>query len=136
MFQTYHVMISIGMALIGLTVLASLLLWRGRLFRQTWLLRLFVPAVLLPQIANQVGWYSAEVGRQPWVVYGILRTSDGLSKSVTADQVWFSLLLFSWVYVLLFVLFVYLLNKKIKHGPETHDEGVTDVPESSKRFLL
>ncbi len=133
-FQTYHLMVSIGMALIGLTVLASLLLWRGRLFRQTWLLRLFVPAVLLPQIANQVGWYSAEVGRQPWVVYGILRTSDGLSKSVTADQVWFSLILFSWVYVLLFGLFVYLLHKKISHGPETGEEGESEVPESSKRF--
>lgn len=133
-FQTYHLMVSIGMALIGLTVLASLLLWRGRLFRQTWLLRLFVPAVLLPQIANQVGWYSAEVGRQPWVVYGILRTSDGLSKSVTADQVWFSLILFSWVYVLLFCLFVYLLHKKIKHGPETGEEGESEVPGSSKRF--
>lgn len=133
-FQTYHLMISIGMALIGLTVLAAFLLWRGRLFRQRWLLWLFVPAVLLPQIANQVGWYSAEVGRQPWVVYGILRTSDGLSKSVTADQLWFSLLLFSWVYVLLFVLFIYLLNKKIMHGPETHEEGVEDVPEYSKRF--
>lgn len=133
-FQTYHLMVSIGMALIGLTVLASLLLWRGRLFQQTWLLRLFVPAVLLPQIANQVGWYSAEVGRQPWVVYGILRTSDGLSKSVTADQVWFSLILFSWVYVLLFCLFVYLLHKKIKHGPETGEEGESEVPGSSKRF--
>ena len=133
-FQTYHLMITIGMMLIGMTLLASFFLWRGRLFRQKWLLRLFVPAVLLPQIANQMGWYSAEVGRQPWVVYGMLRTSDGLSKSVTADQVWFSLLLFSWVYVLLFILFIYLLNKKIVHGPDTEEEGVEDVPDYSKRF--
>jgi len=67
-FQTYHAMVAIGMMLIGLTLLASFLLWRKKLYRQKWLLQLFVPAVLLPQIANQVGWYSAEVGRQPWVV--------------------------------------------------------------------
>jgi cytochrome bd ubiquinol oxidase subunit I len=121
-FQTYHIMISIGMFLIGLTVLAAFLLWRKRLYQQSWLMKIFVWAVLLPQIANQMGWYSAEVGRQPWVVYGLLRTADGLSKSVTSEHVWFSLLLFTWVYVLLFVLFVYLLNKKIKHGPGHHDE--------------
>jgi cytochrome d ubiquinol oxidase subunit I len=81
------------------------------------LLWVFVWAVLLPQIANQVGWYTAEVGRQPWVVYKLLRTSDALSEAVTAEQVLFSLILFTFVYTLLFALFVYLLNNKIKHGP-------------------
>ena len=133
-FQIYHLMISIGMILIGMTLLASFLMWRKKLFDQKWLLWLFVPAVLLPQIANQVGWFSAEVGRQPWVVYGMLRTSEGLSKSVTEEHLWFSLLLFSWVYVLLFILFIYLLNKKIVHGPEKHEEGVEDVPDYSKRY--
>jgi cytochrome d ubiquinol oxidase subunit I len=132
-FQTYHLMVGIGISLIGLTLLALFLLWRGKLFEQRWLMRVFILAVLLPQIANQVGWYSAEVGRQPWVVYGLLRTSDALSKAVSADQVWFSLILFTLVYALLFALFVYLLNKKIKHGPEGL-EGEEDVPESSKRF--
>jgi cytochrome d ubiquinol oxidase subunit I len=71
---------------------------------------------VLPQIANQVGWYSAEVGRQPWVVYGLLRTSDALSENVRAEQVVFSLVLFTLVYLILFSLFIYLLNKKIRHG--------------------
>jgi cytochrome bd ubiquinol oxidase subunit I len=75
-------------------------------------------SVLLPQIANQMGWYAAETGRQPWVVYGLLRTSDALSKAVTANQVLFSLILFTLVYTLLFILFLYLLNKKIQHGPD------------------
>ncbi|GAB4493493.1 MAG: cytochrome ubiquinol oxidase subunit I [Saprospiraceae bacterium] len=132
-FQTYHLMVAIGMALIGLTLLASFLLWQGKLFQQQWLMRIFVLAVLLPQIANQLGWYSAEVGRQPWVVYGLLRTSDALSKAVTADQVWFSLILFGFVYALLFALFIYLLNKKIQHGPET-EARKEEVPEYSKRF--
>ncbi|MBC9931236.1 cytochrome ubiquinol oxidase subunit I [Chitinophaga qingshengii] len=125
-FQTYHIMISIGMTLIGLTLLALILLWRKKLFQQRWLMIVFAWAVLLPQIANQVGWYAAEVGRQPWVVYKLLRTSDALSKKVTADQVMFSLILFTLVYMLLFTLFLYLLNRKIQHGPDiagsTHDD--------------
>ncbi|AMR25437.1 cytochrome D ubiquinol oxidase subunit I (plasmid) [Hymenobacter psoromatis] len=116
-FQTYHIMVAIGMTLIALTLLACWLLWRGRLWQSRWLLSVFVAAVLLPQLGNQVGWYSAEVGRQPWVVYGLLRTSQALSKAVTAGQIWFSLILFTLVYALLFALFLYLLNKKIQHGP-------------------
>ena len=81
-------------------------------------MKTFVLAVLLPQIANQVGWYSAEIGRQPWIVYNLLRTSDALSKAVVANQVLFSLILFTLIYALLLVLFLFLLNEKIKHGPE------------------
>jgi cytochrome d ubiquinol oxidase subunit I len=117
-FQFYHLMIAIGMALIGLTLVACFYWWRGRLFQQRWLLWAFSFSVLLPQLANQFGWYAAEMGRQPWVVYGLLRTSDALSKAVTAEQVWFSLILFTLVYTLLFGLFIYLMNKKIQHGPE------------------
>lgn len=109
------------MALIGLTLFGLLLWWRGRLFDYKWYLLTMVIAVLLPQIANQAGWFAAEMGRQPWVVYGLLRTSDALSKVVTANQVWFSLVLFTIVYTLLFMLFIYLLNKKIKHGPDDSD---------------
>lgn len=116
-FQTYHLMVAIGMFLIALTLYASWLWWRGTLFTKRWLLYVFAFSVLLPQIANQVGWYSAEVGRQPWVVYGLLRTSHALSQAVTAEHVLFSLILFTVVYIILFILFIYLLNKKIKHGP-------------------
>jgi cytochrome d ubiquinol oxidase subunit I len=115
-FQTYHLMIAIGMFLIGLTLFSLFLWWRGKLFDQRWLMILFSFSVLLPQIGNQVGWYSAEVGRQPWVVYGLLRTSDGLSENVRAGQVLFSLILFTFIYAILFSLFIYLLNKKIQHG--------------------
>ena len=71
-FQFYHIMVAIGMALIGLTLFASFMWWKGRLFETKWLLKVFVLAVFLPQIANQVGWFTAEMGRQPWVVYGLL----------------------------------------------------------------
>lgn len=131
-FQFYHIMVAIGMSLIGLTLLASWLNWRNQLFNKRWLLWIFVWAVLLPQIANQAGWFAAEMGRQPWVVYGLLRTSDALSRSVTANQVLFSLILFIVVYLLLLILFLYLLNKKIKHGPVDHGTR-EQIEEGSKR---
>ena len=120
-FQFYHLMVAIGMFLIVLTLYASYLWWRGRLFEKRWLLWVFVFSVILPQLANQFGWYAAEMGRQPWVVYGLLRTSDALSAVVTANQVLFSLIMFTIIYVILFLLFIYLLNKKIQHGPKDDD---------------
>jgi cytochrome d ubiquinol oxidase subunit I len=116
-FQFYHIMVSIGMLLILSTLLACWYWKKGTLFEQKWLMHFFAWSVLLPQIANQAGWYTAEMGRQPWVVYGLLRTSDALSKSVTANQVLFSLILFMVVYSLLLALFLFLLTRKIQHGP-------------------
>ncbi len=120
-FQTYHLMVAIGFALIAISLLGLILWWRGGLFNHKWLLWIFVISVLGPQIANQVGWITAEVGRQPWIVYGLLRTSEALSKAVEANQIVFSLVLFSIVYLLLFILFIFLLDQKIKHGPEDYD---------------
>lgn len=120
-FQTYHAMVAIGMLLIALSVTGLFLLWRSKLFTTTWFLKILVPSVLLPQAANQLGWFTAEVGRQPWIVYGLLRTSEGLSKAVKAEQVLFSLILFTLVYGLLFALFIFLLDRKIKHGPDEPD---------------
>jgi cytochrome d ubiquinol oxidase subunit I len=131
-FQFYHIMVAIGMFMIGLTIYASWLSFKNKLFEKRWLMWVFVWAVLGPQIANQTGWFAAEMGRQPWVVYGLLRTSDALSKTVTANQVVFSLVMFTVVYTLLLVLFLYLLNKKIQHGPV--DYGTKeDIEEGSKR---
>ncbi|MFN3409217.1 MAG: cytochrome ubiquinol oxidase subunit I [Limisphaerales bacterium] len=120
-FQLYHLMVGIGFALIALSLAAAFLCWRGRLFEKRWLLWLLVFSVLGPQIANQAGWFAAEMGRQPWIVYGLLRTSEGLSAVVKAEAVLTSLILFALIYVLLFAVFVYLLNDKIKHGPDDAD---------------
>ncbi len=127
-FQFYHIMIAIGMLLIGLTLFACFLWWRGKLFDKKWLLQIFAFSVLLPQIANQVGWFAAEMGRQPWVVYGHLKTSDAFSQEVSSNQIVFSLVLFLVIYTLLFLLFLYSMNKKIKHGP--YDEA-----ENPNQFL-
>lgn len=125
-FQTYHAMVAIGMTLIAASLAGLLLLWRERLYRMRRVLWAFVFMVALPHAANQLGWVSAEVGRQPWIVYGLLRTSDGLSKVVSASQVKVSLVLFTLVYLLLMVAFVYLLDSKIKHGPDQGEEASHD----------
>jgi cytochrome d ubiquinol oxidase subunit I len=135
-FQFFHIMVAIGMALIGISWLGVLLWWRGWLFDTSrrfsrvylWLL---VFAVLLPQISNQSGWFTAEIGRQPWIVYGLLRTSDGLSEAVNAGQVLFSLTLFGLMYLLLFALFVFLLDRKIRQGPVVE----TPTESSAKRYV-
>ncbi|MFA9289727.1 MAG: cytochrome ubiquinol oxidase subunit I [Solirubrobacteraceae bacterium] len=124
-FQFYHLMISIGMILIALTVYACFLWWRKKLFSNNLLMWIFSFSVLLPQIANQAGWFAAEMGRQPWVVYGLLKTSEAFSQEVSANQVLFSLILFFLVYSFLFLLFLYSLNKKIVHGP--YDEAKSSI---------
>ncbi len=117
-FQAYHGMVAIGMALIGLCVAAAVLLPGGRLYRARAVLMAFVPAVVLPQLGNQMGWITAEVGRQPWIVYGLLRTEDAFSPVVSAGQVLWSLIMFGLIYALLFAVFLFLMNHKIQHGPE------------------
>ena len=121
-FQTYHAMVALGMLFIALTLFSLFLRYKGQLFSNRWLMRLYVGAVVLPVLANQLGWVSAERGRQPWIVQGLLRTSDGLSKSVQAPEVLISLILFGIVYALLFFVWLYVLNREIQHGPgDYHD---------------
>ena len=114
-------MVGIGFGMIALAVFGAFFCWRGVLFRKRWMLWLLVLSVLGPQIANQAGWFAAEMGRQPWIVYGLMRTSEGLSAVVKAEAVLGSLILFMFIYVLLFAVFVYLLNDKIQHGPDEAD---------------
>ncbi len=117
-FQAYHLMIAMW-GFMALSVIAAWLLWKkNRLKDSKWVLRLLVISVIFPQIANQAGWMTAEIGRQPWIVYGLLRTTDGVSKSINAGQVVGSISMFLIIYFLLFALFVYLLDRKIKDGPE------------------
>jgi cytochrome d ubiquinol oxidase subunit I len=83
-----------------------------------WFMRFSIWVFILPQIAIQFGWISAEVGRQPWIVYNLLRTKDAFSSVLTAGEVWTSLILFTLIYLLLGTLYVYLFIKKVKHGPD------------------
>ncbi len=130
-FQTYHLMVGLGIYFIALTLFACFMWWRGKLFEHRWLLWVFVFSVLGAYLANQVGWVSAEAGRQPWIVYNLLRTSDALSESVTGGMVLTSLIMFGLIYLMLFFVWVYVLNGKIQHGPDpvvVHDDK-TDTGE-------
>ncbi len=117
-FQTYHIMIMLW-ALMFLFTLLGISYWiRKTLANQKWLLWVMVFSVLMPHIAQQCGWICAEVGRQPWIVYKLLRTSEGVSTSISSNQVFGSITMFVVIYTLLFALFLFLLDRKIKHGPD------------------
>ena len=121
-FQSYHLMISIGVFLIFLTLTGTFLFFRKKLFDKKWLLMVFTGSVFLPIIANQAGWFTTEVGRQPWIVQGLMRTSQGISKSVKPEEIMISLVLFAIIYSLLLFSWLYVLNKEIQHGPESPDD--------------
>ena len=121
-FFGYHLMVGFGMMFIGLSTLGLFFLKRGTLFKQRWLMWIFVFAVLGAYGANECGWVCAEVGRQPWAVYGLLRTRDAVSHAVAPEEVLASIFMFSFVYALLFIVWVHVLNDKIQTGPETAAE--------------
>jgi cytochrome d ubiquinol oxidase subunit I len=120
-FQFFHLMVAVGFGMILIAALGLLYFWEDSLFEKRWLLWTLVLSVLGPQIANQAGWFAAEVGRQPWIVYHLMRTPAGLSAVVQANVVLTSLILFTVIYFLLFAVFIYLLNDKIQHGPDDAD---------------
>jgi cytochrome d ubiquinol oxidase subunit I len=120
-FLFFHGMVAVGMAMILIAALGLLYFLEDSFFEKRWLLWILVFSVLGPQIANQLGWFAAEVGRQPWIVYHLMRTPAGLSAVVKANVVLSSLILFTFIYFLLFAVFIYLLNDKIQHGPDDAD---------------
>ena len=118
-FFSFHIMVGLGTYFIALTLYALWRLRRGTLFQAKWLLWVFVFSVIGPFAANQLGWVAAEVGRQPWIVYNQLRTSEAVSGNLVASQVTGSIAMFGVIYLLLFAVWIYLLNEKIQKGPET-----------------
>ncbi len=131
LFQVYHFMITMGPALAGIGVLAGIMfLWKRRLYESRFVLWLLVLTVFIGEATITAGWWTGEIGRQPWVVYNVLTTADGHSPVLTAIDVALSLGMFLILYSLLLVLFLFLLNRKIHDGPEEL-EDVETVPMSS-----
>jgi cytochrome d ubiquinol oxidase subunit I len=125
LFYVYRLMILMWIFMFAVAI-AGMIFWkRDSLRSHPWLLRIMVLSAAFPQIANQAGWFSAENGRYPWIVYGLLRISEGLSQAVSANQVLGSIIMFGCLYTLLFFLFLYLLTEKIMHGPEDGEEEAT-----------
>jgi cytochrome bd ubiquinol oxidase subunit I len=123
-FIPFHLMVGLGMYFVFLTGLGLLLKFKGKLYETPWFLWLLVVSMPLPIIANDLGWITAEVGRQPWIVYGMLKTADAISHSVPAGQILASLIMFILIYSLLFAVWVFLLGKAIAKGPQASDSEV------------
>jgi cytochrome d ubiquinol oxidase subunit I len=121
-FVSFHNMVILGMYFILVMAIGTVKLYRGTLWGSTRFLKILVWSIPLPLIACQLGWIAAEVGRQPWIVYRLLKTTDAVSITVGAGEILFSIILFGLVYLLLGTLYVYLLVKKIQHGPEPLDK--------------
>ncbi len=117
LYFAYHIMAGLGTIFIAVMTLAILLLWRRKLFSTRWLLWVIMLCLPFPYIANTAGWLTAEVGRQPWLVYGLLRTSVGYSANVSAGNGLFTLLGFMGLYAVLAIFFLFLVHREIAHGP-------------------
>ncbi|MBS1113691.1 MAG: cytochrome ubiquinol oxidase subunit, partial [Nitrospirae bacterium] len=117
-FLSFRLMVGLGFLLILLSLLAVVLSRKGTIETKPTFLRIMLFALILPYIAVQIGWIVAEVGRQPWIVYGLMRTADAVSKSIDSSQVLISLAGFTLFYGFLAVIDVYLLTKYSKKGPE------------------
>lgn len=118
LFYSYHIMAGLGTWFVLLMAVAAFLLWRGRLYKTRWALWALLLSFPLPYIANTAGWMTAELGRQPWLIYGLMRTSVGYSDTVSAGNGLFTLLGFMGLYALLSILFTVLVYREISHGPE------------------
>ena len=118
LYFSYHIMVGLGTAFIALLVFAALLLWRGRLYHSKPMLWALMIAVPFPYIATTAGWITAEVGRQPWLIYGLMRTAAGTSPLVSSGSAWFTLLGFLGMYGVLAILFLFLIYREVEHGPE------------------
>jgi cytochrome d ubiquinol oxidase subunit I len=119
LYYCYHIMVGLGTIFIAIQALAGLLLYKKRLFESRWMLWILMVSFPFPYIANTAGWMTAELGRQPWLVYGLVRTSKGISPQISAGNGMFTLLGFMGMYSLLTILFLFLIWREVEHGPET-----------------
>jgi cytochrome bd ubiquinol oxidase subunit I len=117
LYYSFHIMVGLGTIFIASYALAAFFLWRGTIFHTRpilWLLLLLTP---FPYIANTAGWMTAELGRQPWLIYGLMRTSEGSSAQVSAGNTLFTLMGFMGMYTMLGILFLFMIRREIEHGP-------------------
>jgi cytochrome d ubiquinol oxidase subunit I len=129
LYYSYHVMVGLGTIFIGITVLAAFMLWRGWLYTFRPMLWAIMLALPFPFIANTAGWFSAELGRQPWLAYGLFRTEEGVSPLVSSGSVLFTLIGFMGMYLIMGLLYVIIMVREVAHGPD-HEEETLEATES------
>jgi len=128
LYFAYHIMAGLGTLFAGIMCLAAFLLWRGALFRSRWMLWILLLGFPFPFIANIAGWLTAEVGRQPWLVFGLLRTENGYSQNVSAANGMFTLMGFMGLYAMLSIFYLFLVQREIEHGPHGGPLPLTAAP--------
>jgi cytochrome d ubiquinol oxidase subunit I len=133
LYYSYHIMVGLGTIFIGIMALALLSLWRHQLFerRWRWMLWLLFLAMPFPFIANTAGWFTAELGRQPWIAFGLLRTVNGTSPAVSAGNIVFTLLGFAGMYLLLGLLYVLLVVAEALRGPAPPEPATPTTAEAA-----
>ncbi|HVI79148.1 MAG TPA: cytochrome ubiquinol oxidase subunit I [Candidatus Acidoferrum sp.] len=122
LYFSYHIMVGLGTIFIAIAVVAAFLMWREKLFTSRWLLWILLMTLPFPYIANTAGWMTAELGRQPWLVYQLMRTADGYSKTVSAGNGMFTLIGFMGMYTVLGILFLFLVRREVERGPDAEVE--------------
>jgi cytochrome d ubiquinol oxidase subunit I len=135
LYYAYHIMVGLGTIMAAIMGLSALFLWRGRLYSSPALLWALMLSIPFPYIATTAGWMTAELGRQPWVIYGLMRTMDGASPRVSAGNGLFTLLGFMGLYMVLGILFLFLVAREVGHGPETLVPPLESYPSESKQVL-
>ena len=118
LYYSYHIMVGLGTIFIAIMVISLFLLWCGKLFNARWMLWILMLSLPFPYIANTAGWMTAELGRQPWLAYGLFRTAEGYSKTVSPGNAMFTLLGFMGMYTVLGILFLFLVRREIENGPD------------------
>jgi cytochrome d ubiquinol oxidase subunit I len=117
-FSSFHLMVALGLLFIIISGIGTLLLYKELIFRFKWFLILLILNIPLPLIACQLGWITTEVGRQPWIVYGVLKTSQAVSTNVSANEVLLSLVFFSFLYLVITAFYVFIIVSEVRRGPE------------------
>ena len=117
LYYSYHIMVGLGTIFIAIALVGGFFLWRGTIWKARWLLWILMVSFPFPYIANTAGWMTAEIGRQPWLVYGLYRTTEGMSPTVSAGNGLFTLLGFLGMYFVIGVMFLFLVVRKINEGP-------------------
>ncbi len=131
LYFSYHIMVGLGTIFIGIMFLAAFMLWRGWLYTfrpMLWVLMLAIP---FPFIANTAGWLTAELGRQPWIAYGLMRTSEGVSPLISSGNVLFTLIGFAGMYLVMGLLYILLMVREVGHGPEAEHQTLENTESMS-----
>lgn len=128
LYYSYHIMVGLGTIFIAIMALAALLLWRRKLWSTRWMLWLLMLAVPFPFIANTAGWFTTELGRQPWIIYDVLHTRDGVSTTVSSGNILFTLIGFAGMYLVMGLLYIVLMVQAAVDGPEAHEDEPDVLP--------